>query len=203
MLPDTKRKSSNKLKRPYTKRNNDYMRLHRLRVIEGYGGKCFCCGENKWEFLTIDHKNGNGADHRKKTGLVSNKLYLFLIRTNFPKDDYQLLCFNCNCARAHNNGICPHIQRSPLPIPVKKINRIGRLSLICAVCKTPFTRQACRIQSDINKQTCGNACKLQQLKSSWTPERRVAQANRLRKQKQQNPQWAKNAAIKRWVQTVL
>ena len=28
------------------------------RIIEAYGGKCECCGESIFEFLTIDHRNG-------------------------------------------------------------------------------------------------------------------------------------------------
>jgi hypothetical protein len=28
-------------------------------------------------------------------------------KNNFPRG-YRILCYNCNCGRALNNGICPH-----------------------------------------------------------------------------------------------
>lgn len=79
-------------------------------VVLGYGGKCECCGETIPEFLTIDHKNNNGAKHRASGGAIGAKLYRFLIKNNFPRDEYQLLCFNCNCGRQVNGGTCPHRQ---------------------------------------------------------------------------------------------
>lgn len=73
-------------------------------VIEHYGSKCSCCGENQYEFLTIEHKNGGGCKHRKKIGAAS--MARFIIKNNFPPE-YDILCYNCNCAKAFS-GICPH-----------------------------------------------------------------------------------------------
>ena len=90
--------------------------LDRLRdeVIEGYGGKCTCCGETLREFLTIDHIHGDG----KKDGELGRRggrdLYRWLIENNFPKDRYQLLCMNCNWSKGCF-GFCPH-QRADLKI---------------------------------------------------------------------------------------
>ena len=75
-------------------------------VIAAYGGKCECCKETIYEFLTIDHINGNGKEHRKTIGR-GYKLYKWLKRNNFPKEGFRLLCFNCNCARGQY-GECPH-----------------------------------------------------------------------------------------------
>lgn len=84
----------------------------RNEFIEAYGGKCICCGEFEHHFLTLDHVSGNGAgrNHRKEIGKnpSSNALLRDLKSKGWPKDDYQLLCFNCNCGRAKNGGICPH-----------------------------------------------------------------------------------------------
>lgn len=77
----------------------------RLEVVSEYGGKCECCGEMSVEFLTIDHIKGGGTKHREEIG--SNSMYKFLKKNGFPKDDYRLLCFNCNCARG-SFGYCPH-----------------------------------------------------------------------------------------------
>lgn len=78
-------------------------------VIAGYGGRCQCCGETEPYFLTIDHVNNDGAKERKY--LSSSQLYIYLIRNGFPRDRYQLLCFNCNLGRQINGGICPHWSR--------------------------------------------------------------------------------------------
>jgi hypothetical protein len=79
-------------------------------VLIHYGGnppKCACCGESHIKFLTIDHINSGGKQHRKKLGLQGSGFYRWLKRNGFPKG-YQILCYNCNCGRAKNNGICPH-----------------------------------------------------------------------------------------------
>ena len=69
--------------------------------------KCACCGENIIEFLTIDHVNNDGAEHRKKFKIWSGwKTYDWLIKNNFP-EGFQVLCMNCNFAKAHF-GHCPH-----------------------------------------------------------------------------------------------
>ena len=73
-------------------------------VFEHYGKKCACCGEDNIIFLTIDHINGGGTEHRRKDG---RKICVWLFRNNFPKG-FQTLCFNCNWGRYLNKGICPH-----------------------------------------------------------------------------------------------
>lgn len=78
----------------------------KLRVIIGYGGKCECCGETIPEFLTIDHINNDGKEHRL-TFKASIHLYQYLIKNNFPRECFRLLCMNCNWSRALF-GICPH-----------------------------------------------------------------------------------------------
>lgn len=75
-------------------------------VLDHYGAFCACCGEREDAFLTIDHINSDGAQRRKEHG-VSGALYRWIIKNNFP-DDFQILCFNCNCGRYHNGGRCPH-----------------------------------------------------------------------------------------------
>ena len=77
-------------------------------MVTAYGGQCACCSENKIEFLTIDHINGGGTQHRKqikKSG--GTDFYLWLKKMGWPRQDYQLLCWNCNCAT--KSGIkCQH-----------------------------------------------------------------------------------------------
>ncbi len=78
------------------------------KVIKGYGGKCTCCGQKQWEFLSVDHKKNDGAERRRRLGRAetSATLYRRLIAENFPPD-YQILCYNCNLSLGFF-GYCPH-----------------------------------------------------------------------------------------------
>jgi hypothetical protein len=93
---------------------------HKKLVIAGYGGKCECCDEDRSEFLTIDHIFGDGKLERTTTkkGL---KLYSWLIKNNFPRDRYRLLCMNCNFSIG-KFGYCPH-QREKQEQLVASFNR--------------------------------------------------------------------------------
>lgn len=73
----------------------------KLVMINAYGGRCSLCGERSWEFLTIDHINGNGEQHRKQVG-VGEVLYKALRDMGWPTDEYRLLCANCNCSQKTN-----------------------------------------------------------------------------------------------------
>ncbi len=89
-----------------------YQRL-KLQIIDHYtAGKrvCACCGEADLRFLSIDHCNNDGAAHRKAFGVVGGiPLFRFIIKNNFPPD-FQILCYNCNCGKHHNGGVCPHME---------------------------------------------------------------------------------------------
>lgn len=83
-----------------------YNRKLRDEVISAYGGyTCSCCGETQPHFLQLDHVNNDGNLDRKLRGSGS-MLYTTLRKQNFPSG-YQVLCANCNYAKAHY-GICPH-----------------------------------------------------------------------------------------------
>jgi hypothetical protein len=86
------------------------IRSHKLRIIAGYGGKCVCCGDKNFEFLTIDHINGDGKLHRLEVGQSS--VYRDLIKRGYPKENYRLLCMNCNFSMG-KYGYCPHSGEQP------------------------------------------------------------------------------------------
>lgn len=77
------------------------------KVLEAYGNICACCGETKPEFLTMHHVNKDGAEHRRTIGDNPNYLRWFLRDNKYPKFEYQLLCYNCNCSLGYY-GYCPH-----------------------------------------------------------------------------------------------
>jgi predicted restriction endonuclease len=73
-------------------------------VLSTYGSKCTCCGETENHFLTIDHINGGGSQHRKE--LKGRSVFKWLLDHGCP-EGFQILCYNCNMAKGHY-GICPH-----------------------------------------------------------------------------------------------
>jgi hypothetical protein len=85
----------------------------RMEVITAYGGKCACpdCDVTTPEFLSVDHKNGGGNKHRRQLSGRSHggtqHLYRWLKTNDFPRDNFQLLCRNCNAAKSEH-GSCPH-----------------------------------------------------------------------------------------------
>jgi hypothetical protein len=82
----------------------------RLNSLEHYGGQCACCGEDRWEFLTIDHIKGGGHKQRKEAGITGGSgFFRWLVTNNFPQG-FQVLCFNCNCAKKDKEK-CPHQTR--------------------------------------------------------------------------------------------
>ena len=88
--------------------NKQFRAALKLEVLEAYGGQCYCCGETFWKFLTIDHMNDDGAEHKRLNNIrTSTQFYSWLKKNNYP-DEYQCMCWNCNSARYFNGGICPH-----------------------------------------------------------------------------------------------
>jgi hypothetical protein len=89
-------------------RYKEYSRQLKWDVVEAYGGKCVCCGEDRIEFLTVDHVDGGGKAHRRTLGGYGRSIYRWLKLQGFPQEGYQLLCWNCNCAKGFY-GVCPHV----------------------------------------------------------------------------------------------
>lgn len=87
----------------------------KIEVINEYGGKCSCCQELNIIFLTIDHIDSNGNGNRKQLQqefghkMTGGNFYKWLKKQGYPKDNFQVLCFNCNFAK-HVLGTCPHQQ---------------------------------------------------------------------------------------------
>ena len=80
-----------------------YQLKNKKKVIFNYSNgtmKCCKCGFSDLRALILDHKNGKGNIHRKKVG---SHLYQWLIKNNFPKDNYQVLCMNCQWIKRYKN----------------------------------------------------------------------------------------------------
>lgn len=81
-------------------------REFKRQVFEAYGNDCSCCGESELKFLSVDHVNGGGGEHRRAVG-GGTAVLAEIVRRNFP-EEFTVLCFNCNLGRQWNGGICPH-----------------------------------------------------------------------------------------------
>ena len=91
----------------------EFKQRNKLKCFEAYGGpQCSCCGETTIEFLTIDHLNDNGAEHRREIGMEGqggHRFYGWLKKHNYPPG-YQVLCHNCQWGK-RLCGVCPHVKK--------------------------------------------------------------------------------------------
>ena len=102
----------------YSEYNQKSLRKLKREVMDAYGGACSCCGETELAFLTIDHVNGDGAEHRRQLaaevgsswGQAGAPTYRWLRKNGFP-EGFQVMCANCNCGKQWNGGVCPHQQQ--------------------------------------------------------------------------------------------
>jgi hypothetical protein len=90
--------------------NAEYQRELRRRrredALTAYGGRCTCCGETAYEFLTIDHPDGGGRKEREGLHMWGSAFIGHLARQGYPPG-YRVLCHNCNSAYGYY-GYCPH-----------------------------------------------------------------------------------------------
>ncbi len=94
-------------------RARNYKKL-KNKIFDHYGRECACCGEDNIKFLSIDHINSDGGEHRERLRSgghahrqnSGDKVYRDIVK-HWP-DDIQILCYNCNMGKQHNDGVCPH-----------------------------------------------------------------------------------------------
>lgn len=73
--------------------------IYKLEFLVEYGGKCVCCGETNIEFLTVEHKRGISGRALIADRSFGGGLYVNLKGRGWPKEQYEILCFNCNCSK--------------------------------------------------------------------------------------------------------
>ena len=90
----------------------NYQKTVKSNCLRAYGGSCVCCGEIELEFLTIEHRNQDGAEMRRRWKIGAGQAtYLWLKSHGYPQNlGLEALCWNCQQGRYHNGGICPHVR---------------------------------------------------------------------------------------------
>lgn len=103
-----KKKNPDRIKELNNESQKRRFLIEKLAAISAYGGSCTCCFESDPHFLTLEHKNGVPDEHRLPSGKrVTALAMLRKIRKAGYPDEFTILCWNCNCARAYF-GFCPH-----------------------------------------------------------------------------------------------
>ena len=113
-----RRDEANKYHREWSAANPDKIKLHarntkikiKTELVYAYGGCCACCGETELEFLTVDHINGDGQQHRARV----NDVYRDIRNMGYPKESFRILCMNCNFAIRFGKT-CPHQNGDKVP----------------------------------------------------------------------------------------
>lgn len=113
----------------------------RLEAISRYGGRCFCCGEWRYEFMAIDHINGGGNRERKTNAYGPGDGFVkWLKRSGWPAG-FRIACHNCNSSFGWY-GSCPHSSASSFDeLYAERAEEVARKKLFseglkrCSVCK--------------------------------------------------------------------
>jgi hypothetical protein len=86
--------------------NRSYEKLKR-EVFEHYGLECFCCGENFFYHLTIDHPKKNGSKERRRLGISGGSQFFHWLRSQGFPPGYRTACYQCNCTRGFHGQCNP------------------------------------------------------------------------------------------------
>ena len=86
--------------------------LLKKEAIAAYGGKCIRCGFKDIRALCLDHIHNDRADN-----LAGHNLILWLREQGYPKDDFQILCANCNAIKAEE--VRSYMRDNKLTVPKK------------------------------------------------------------------------------------
>ena len=81
--------------------------------------QCICCETKVMDFLTLDHIDGGGRQHRKNTtNSTVNYLHSLHEQTGKWLEGFQVMCMNCNWYK-HLNGECSVENHSNIILEVK------------------------------------------------------------------------------------
>jgi hypothetical protein len=103
-----------KYNKEHIEKHKQWGKKHRENIKDNffnlYGNKCNCCGETNRDFLTLDHVMNDGAKRRGGYSYRDLKQEYKHATSEYNPSIYQVLCYNCNCGKQRNNGVCPHMK---------------------------------------------------------------------------------------------
>lgn len=75
--------------------------------------KCEICGCEEPRFLTIAHRDNNGAEHRSKLNVTSIAAGWLpkATKEEIREANLGIQCFNCNCSRLSENELLPIVDK--------------------------------------------------------------------------------------------
>jgi len=105
-------------------------------VFAIYGSFCIVCGESHPAFLSIDHMNSDGAEHRRITG-NGRRFYQWLRKNDFPPN-FQVLCSNCNWRKhiSHKSSEMTYHQAWYAHLRQEVIAAYGSICVCCGESRT-------------------------------------------------------------------
>jgi hypothetical protein len=86
------------------KKNKIYRRKILIELFELLENKCNRCGITDKRVLQVDHKDGGGNRHRKVRGAAYTYYQDMINSVKLGKNEYQLLCSNCNIIEGIEKG---------------------------------------------------------------------------------------------------
>lgn len=95
------KKTTKEYKKRYNKNLNEQRKAQVISELTSGEMCCSLCGFDDIRALSVDHIDGNGAEHRKS--VRGCHLYKWLIKNNFP-EGFQVLCMNCQWIKRHENN---------------------------------------------------------------------------------------------------
>jgi hypothetical protein len=85
----------------YNEAIREISQRNRKNILAALGGKCVRCGFDDWRALQIDHVHGGGSADPMRSRCTSK---LFYEQVLAHRDEFQILCANCNAIKRIENG---------------------------------------------------------------------------------------------------
>lgn len=101
--------------------------------FEHYGDTCAICGEDDKHVLTIDHIHDDGATHRKNVGDCTYTVVKDLKARNWPVDEVQTLCYNCNNKKKMLKQTVDELSQASI-LRESILNKLGHKCIGCGEC---------------------------------------------------------------------
>jgi len=114
----------------------DTYKVRRLQAIKNLGSECVCCGERCQWVLQFDHKNGDGASHRKSVSKPNSFFIMTQLSAGRDLDRFQLLCANCHTIKTKLSRL---FRRNPTN---DKINQVRQEYNLKSILLRPFYPKA-------------------------------------------------------------